>query len=350
MIPEELIRHVIAALTAFEAALRRLHPIALPALRKELLVHLEPLAAVRRSLPPEKPKASDGGAASALRRACDFLLVAIKNFADEEDLQVAYISALRSARRVCRAEEALYPLCGVSPGVNRHFLEPGATLPPEVKTSAEETGVLHDGPSDHPHARGGFSLYVPESYSPAYALPLVVALHGGYSHGRDFLWSWLREARSRGFFVLAPTSQDMTWSITSPDRDAHPLYRHLESVCSRYAVDHTRMLITGMSDGGTYALALALSFQSPFSIIAPCCCALPPADLRQARGKRIFWIHGAQDWIFSPERTVWACRELRQAGADIKLSLIDDLAHTYPREANATLLEWFGINGGSPEK
>jgi len=349
MIPEELMSHVIAALTAFEAALRRLHPIALSALRKDLLFHLEPLAAVRRSLPPENSGASPEDA-GALRRACDFLLAAIKNFAAEEDLQSAYLSALRSARRICRAQEALYPLCGAWPDVNRYFLESGAALPAAEQLSGAETGVMHGDPSEHPHARGGYSLYVPESYSPAYALPLVVALHGGYSHGRDFLWSWLREARSRGFLVLAPTSQDMTWSITSLKRDEQPLHRHLESVCSRYAVDRSRILLTGMSDGGTYALALALSPQSPFSVIAPLCCALPPADLRQARGKRIFWVHGAQDWIFSPERTVRACRELRQAGADIKLQLVDDLAHTYPREANATLLEWFGIGGGLPEK
>ena len=65
-------------------------------------------------------------------------------------------------------------------------------------------GVLHaDNATDE---RGGFSVFVPEDYDPARAYPLVMALHGGSGHGRLFLWSWVREARSRGVIVVAPTA------------------------------------------------------------------------------------------------------------------------------------------------
>ena len=47
-------------------------------------------------------------------------------------------------------------------------------------------------------------MYVPEYYDAARSWPLVVALHGGSGHGRDFLWTWLREARTRGVIVAAP--------------------------------------------------------------------------------------------------------------------------------------------------
>ena len=50
--------------------------------------------------------------------------------------------------------------------------------------------------------RGAFSLYVPEYYDAARAWPLVVAMHGGSGNGGAFLWSWLREARTRGFILL----------------------------------------------------------------------------------------------------------------------------------------------------
>src|ERR1044072_8111114 len=49
-----------------------------------------------------------------------------------------------------------------------------------------------------PGSRGGFSVYVPEYYTPDRAMPLVMALHGGSGNGRGFLWSWLRDARSLG--------------------------------------------------------------------------------------------------------------------------------------------------------
>src|SRR5260370_15074993 len=39
---------------------------------------------------------------------------------------------------------------------------------------------------------------VPEYYTADRGWPLVMALHGGSGNGRGFLWSWLRDARSRG--------------------------------------------------------------------------------------------------------------------------------------------------------
>jgi len=47
---------------------------------------------------------------------------------------------------------------------------------------------------------------VPEYYTPDRAWPLVMALHGGSGNGRGFLWSWLRDARSHGAILVAPTA------------------------------------------------------------------------------------------------------------------------------------------------
>lgn len=326
--------------------MRRLNPVILTEIREELLVHLEELAAVRQFLNERSYDVPDENIRAGLLRGSDLMHTAIRSFADEEDLQTAYISALRSARKYCRAQETLFSLCDVIPEVNRYFLEPGASLmaPPSDKTQKHETGVIHGGASSHPHARGGYSLYIPENYAPERSWPLVVALHGGYSHGRDFIWSWLREARSRGFIIFAPTSQSMTWSITNVEVDEQPLNSHLDQVCSRYRIDESRILLTGMSDGGTFALTMGLSANRAWPSIAPVSCALPPVDLRNVKGKHIFWVHGAQDWIFPLGWTVQACKDLLQAGVDIKLKVIEDLAHTYPREANDAILKWFMMN------
>ncbi len=339
---ENTVSVLIRAFEAFDEGLRGLNPIVLAEIRKKLLDHLEPLTSAREAL-----LTGDIGESiqSELLRALDFLSGAIKIFANEEDLQAAYIAALRAARKFCRAQEALFPLCGIFPEVNRYFLEPGrSSVDTDVaKTEHIETGVIHMGESRHPHGRGGYSLFIPETYTHDRDWPLVVALHGGYSHGRDFLWSWVAYARSRGFIVFVPTSQAMTWSITSIEVDERPLVRHLEEVCSLVRIDRSRILLTGMSDGGTFALAMGISGNGSYPAIAPVACALPPVDWAQVKGKRILWVHGAQDWIFPLNWTVQSCRNLHQAGADIKLKVIEDLAHTYPREANATILDWFGI-------
>jgi phospholipase/carboxylesterase len=334
---------LIQMLIAFEAAMRRLNPLILSEIREGLLVRLGPLTAAREFLLADAPNAIDESVQSGLLRACDLMLNAVRNFGKGGELQEAFISALRAARKHCRAQEVLYPLCGIFPEVNRYFLEPGgpAVLWPAEKTHHADTGIFHVGADQNPHARGGYSLYIPETYTPEQSWPLVVALHGGYSHGKDFIWTWLREARSRGFILFAPTSQAMTWSIANVEVDEQPLRSHLEQVCSRVNIDRSRILLTGMSDGGTFALAMGMSGNSTYQVIAPVSCVLPPVDLRCAKGKRILWVHGAQDWIFPVSWTVQACKDLLQAGADIKLKVVQDLSHTYPREENDTILKWF---------
>ncbi len=342
MTPEKIADTIIHASQGFDSAMRRLNPLALSDIRAGLLVHLEPLTAARLLLRDVR-QTIDESVRPGLLRACDFLIGAIRNFAQEEDLQAAYISALRAARKHCHALEALFGLCGYFPEVNRYFLAEGAESAALSGMHAPNagTGIFHVGSNRDRHARGGYSLYIPETYTPERSWPLIVALHGGYSHGRDFLWTWLSFARSRGFILLAPTSLGMSWSITNVETDGQTLSRNLEEVCSRVHVDPNRILLTGMSDGGTYALALALSWGSIYQSVAPVACALPPVDLREAGRKRIFWIHGAQDWIFPLSYAVEAEKKLIAAGVNMKLKVIRDLSHAYPREENSAILNWF---------
>ena len=79
----------------------------------------------------------------------------------------------------------------------------------------EDVGILNV--DNARETRGGFSLYVPEYYDAPQRWPLIVALHGGSGHGADFLWSWLREARTRGCIVISPTSRGGTWSLMESD-------------------------------------------------------------------------------------------------------------------------------------
>jgi phospholipase/carboxylesterase len=204
--------------------------------------------------------------------------------------------------------------------------------------------VLHA--SNERDARGGFSLYVPESWDGRTAMPLVAALHGGHGHGRDFLWTWLRAARSRGVLLVAPTSRDRTWSIMGgPDADAGALLEILASVMERYPVDRSRVLLTGMSDGATYALLCGLRDSTPFTHLAPACGVLHPllltgGGLARARGRPIYLVHGALDWMF-PVYTARMAREaLLGAGARLVYREVEDLSHTYPRDENPRILDW----------
>ena len=268
------------------------------------------------------------------------------------------IGLYRALRRFARIQEALYPLAPALEPVSRWFLEPARrgddVLVERLRAAAlrdDETrrGVLHA--SNDREVRGGFSLYVPEASDGPAPMPLVVALHGGHGHGRDFLWSWLREARGRGVLVLSPTSRDRTWSIMgSEDVDAAPLREMVESVAARYPVDRARVLVTGMSDGATYALLAGLAEDTPFTHLAPACGVLHPyllaeGGIQRARGRPIYLVHGVLDWMFPVETARMARRALEGAGARLVYREIEDLSHTYPRDENPRILDWLGVTG-----
>jgi phospholipase/carboxylesterase len=262
------------------------------------------------------------------------------------------IGLYRALRRFSGVQEALYPLAPVFEAVSRWFLTPARRdddhLVARLRAGAlrdddVRVGVLHA--DNERGSRGGFSLYVPEHWDGRALLPLVVALHGGHGHGRDFLWSWLADARAYGALVLAPTSLDRTWSIMGDDVDAEALRAMVESVVARYPVDRARVLLTGMSDGATYALLCGLRADMPFTHLAAACGVLHPAllvngGLARARGRPVYLVHGALDWMFPLEYAQMAGEALTAAGADLVYREIDDLSHTYPRDENPRILNW----------
>jgi phospholipase/carboxylesterase len=263
------------------------------------------------------------------------------------------MSLYRAVRRFSPIQEALYPLAPILPAVSQWFLEPGRRDDEDLMTRLRKAALRDDGArvgvlhaANERHERGGFSLYVPEAWDGHASMPLVVALHGGHGHGRDFLWVWLREARARGLLLMAPTSQDRTWSIMGgPDQDADPIREAVAGVSARYPVDRDRILLTGMSDGATYALVVGLREDMPFTHLAPACGVLHPvllADGRigRLRGRPVYLVHGALDWMF-PVGTAQMMRQvLEVTGARLVYREIEDLSHTYPRDENPRILDW----------
>ncbi len=267
-------------------------------------------------------------------------------------------NVLAGMRGIAQAQELLYPLRSLHPALGGLYAEPAvrddlAAL--DAHSSDPKTGIQRSGPDDDPDARGEFHLYVPESLDGREARPLVVALHGGMGHGRGFLWTWLREARSRRFLLLAPTSVGPTWALMGPDADRQRLLRSVEFVRERCNVDGDRILLTGLSDGATYGLSTFLAGETPFTAMAAVAGVLHPKNIEDgailgAEGKRISITHGTKDWMFPVQLAQAAQQALREAGADVRYHEIADLAHAYPREENVSILEWFdpslGLGGG----
>ncbi|MBI3785281.1 MAG: phospholipase [Deltaproteobacteria bacterium] len=272
-----------------------------------------------------------------VERACELFLSCAEVFPPESFLRV--ISALHHC---ARAQETFYHLRHPLTSFAGFWQLPNVTSIDDVPRPAAEPpiGVIHVGKGGQ---HGGFSLYVPEYYEAARSWPVIVALHGGSGNGRDFLWTWLREAKSLGYILIAPNAVLDTWS----EVEDQGLLQILNWVGSRYNLARDRVLLTGLSDGATFALLYGLAHPKVYRAIAPLCGVLHPANaivgnLERAAGVPIYLVHGALDFLFPVQVARMARDNLQQAGAALTYRELPQLSHTYPRSENVRILRWFG--------
>ncbi len=344
----EMTPRLLTAMEAFEQVQRNMHPTRLDQLAdfirpfdEELRAAFEPFDQL--VFPEHIAKFGEHikGAATYSLRASDGILNAGGDT----------MAAMKAMRAQCRAQEMLYPVASVLTPISQYFLElPKRDNKALLESFLEEregqrVGILNA--ANDRDARGGFNLYVPEYLDTSKPTPLVIALHGGTGHGSDFMWAWLREARSRGFLLMAPTSQDDTWSLMGdPDKDLPVLLHTIEFIAENFAVDREHILLTGMSDGGTYTLLAGLREESPFTHLAPFSGVLHPeismnGNIKYAKDRNIYLVHGTHDWMFPIETAYMAQQELEAAGANLTFRPIEGLSHTYARTENDALLKWF---------
>ena len=292
----------------------------------------EPYSALRPTL--------DAAATSALA-AVDGLIEAA---GPPEDLTRAW----RALRYFPRALETLYPLAGILPQLNRFFLDTSQHENTDLarrlmqQPAPDDTGVICFGDED---ARDSVWVYVPETYDPATPHPVVFVLHGASGSGRAFLWSWVRAARTRGAIVIAPSSVGQTWAIQGRDPDSPRLAQILRFVQRRWTIDLARILLTGMSDGGTFSYTSGLATGSPFTHLAPVAAAFHPiltamADTERMRGLPIHVLHGDKDWMFARQMAEDAANHFTGAGATVTYRPIADLSHTYGADLSTMILDW----------
>ena len=345
-----LLPRLLAALDHLERITRLMHPPLLPELAASLGPDDAPLTAaldqIRGLAWPEGLEPFRG----QLLLAGESVLHAHQGLREAAAAPDGRIGAYRAARQQYRAVEALYPLATALPSVSRFFVEPArrddAVLLAKLEASRDpkpDTGLYHF--DNDLGMRGGFSVYVPEYLTRDTPVPVVFVLHGGSGHGRVFLWNWLREARASGAILVAPTAAGDTWSLMEPDVDATRLTEMLRYVREHWSIDPARMLLTGMSDGGTFTLLSGLNTDCPFTHLAPTAAAFHPllvtmAEPERMRALPVYLTHGALDWMFPVQTGRTARDALTMAGADVVYREIADLSHTYPRDENGAILDW----------
>ena len=160
----------------------------------------------------------------------------------------------------------------------------------------------------------------------------------------EYLLTWLGPAKGKGYVALAPKSWDRTWAIENRDRDVLSILAMLNRLREENAIDPDRILVTGLSAGGTCASALGSRRPNLFGRVAPIAGMLPPwFAVKKAKALPIPIIHGAQDCIF-PVVTARLTNEtlIGNGFAEVTYKELPDWAQAYTYSINIELvLPWF---------
>jgi poly(hydroxyalkanoate) depolymerase family esterase len=125
-----------------------------------------------------------------------------------------------------------------------------------------------------------YQLYVPSTYKPGTAMPLVVALHGCTQTADVFrqLSGWDTEAESKGFIVLFPQqsssrNSEGCWNwFESADMqrgsgEPSIIDGMVTTVEHQYSVDTQRVYVAGFSAGGAMANVMAATYPDVFAAV-----------------------------------------------------------------------------------
>ena len=160
--------------------------------------------------------------------------------------------------------------------------------------------------------------YIPASAGPH--PPLLVLLHGAGRRADRMIERLAAEADARGIVLLAPTSTRMTWdSVSRAEEPESPSSTLANSLARRFStshdadrveaaiaalakivqVDRARTVLAGFSDGATFALAMGMARDHPFSAVIAWSPGIAIETASPAHGRRVFVSHGRQDPVLS---------------------------------------------------
>ncbi len=183
-------------------------------------------------------------------------------------------------------------------------------------------------------------LYVPEAAKSG-PIPLVVLLHGAGGSAQGIHRRIFGGADRIGFAVLVPDSRGPTWDgirgLYGPDIAF--IDSALKVTFSRVNIDPGRVIVSGFSDGASYALAIGRMNGDLFSrIVAFSPGFIPPST---ATGKPAVYItHGDNDPILPFEVTSQRIApSLERTGYDVTLKQFAG-GHTVPSDLAREAFLW----------
>jgi phospholipase/carboxylesterase len=217
-------------------------------------------------------------------------------------------------------------------------ITPRLSARPGTPTQTATTGLTKFGLGS---GRDGV-LYVPSNYSPNKAMPFFIALHGAGGSSSDWK-NYYDRAEARGIIFMAPDSRGTTWDMIRGDYGPDVIFldHALNYVFDHCNIDPAYLLLSGFSDGASYALSLGLSNGDLFSHLI----GYSPGFLLRTNpivGKpKIYISHGTNDTVLPVEYTRdTIVTSLRNTGYDVTYNEFTG-SHEVPASVSEAALDWF---------
>jgi predicted peptidase len=214
----------------------------------------------------------------------------------------------------------------------------------------------------HPHTftkgrtKLNYLLFIPEDYGmeTGRQWPLILFLHG-IGERSDELED-LRLLREHGLSMVVEQQPDFPFVVVSPQCPAESYWDYeldglgalLDEIVADYAVDASRLYLTGLSMGGFGTWQLALRQPERFAAIVPIAGGYEyggdsiPENICDLKGLPTWVFHGALDTVVLPEQSEVMVNALRACGGEVHFTLYPDAEHDSWTETygNAELYAW----------
>ena len=175
--------------------------------------------------------------------------------------------------------------------------------------------------------------------------PLMLFLHGAGERGND-----LNKVKVHGPAKLIEQGKEFPFIVVSPQCPADSWWTDqldamtalLDEVQSKYAVDPSRVYVTGLSMGGFGSWALGCRYPNRFAAVVPICGGGEWFLAERLKNVPVWAFHGAKDSVVPLRESQEMVDALKRAGGNVQLTVYPEANHDSWTETynNPKLYEW----------
>ncbi|MDR4494904.1 MAG: hypothetical protein R3B74_10815 [Nitrospirales bacterium] len=190
-----------------------------------------------------------------------------------------------------------------------------------------------------------YALYVPESYEPELAYPLILCLHGAGFTGEAYLDRWVPRLGEKYILACPSVSMGAWWTRHGEEL----VLQVLRDIQARYHVDPDRIMLTGMSNGGIGAWIIGMHHADRFAGIAPMASGIDDVlfpFVENLSHTPVYVIHGAEDQVMPVELSRDLVKEMQRRGIphyyrEHQWTHPHAGGHFFPKQELPELIAWF---------